>query len=618
VRRGEGGRVTLWPVNALGPEVKRPPLPRSDGVVGYAAELVDVPPEVRLVVDRALGDTLVVEDRETALRLRREECWLPLVTVDGERFVDGSHQVAGSGEALGLVARQVEIHRLKEEIEGDRSALDAESLAREAAAQERARLAAERERLETEHSGVQEALSRAAREHEVAKAALDEARARRAREGNSAAALQEACAQVRDRILRQETLVADGIRCAQERREEAASLVERLGGMETTSRALQEETARFREGAARLRERSGSLGEQRRTYREAASLLHSQREAASERACALDRQVGEVRDEQASLVQASEEAARRQVEARERAEAASSAHDALQQDHAASRASLQATERSSREAERALDAARGDLDRAEAKRGEWIAEHRREWGIDLEAEGAPAGEEVRSEEDLEGLLRAARGALEKMGSVNLEAISEQEELETRVSFLDMQLKDLTEAKRALGDLIARMNELSRERFAKTFTDVQEHFGGMFRKLFGGGKAELRLEEGVDLLDAGVEILARPPGKELMPISLLSGGEKALTAVSLLFGVFRSRPSPFCILDEVDAPLDESNIDRFLGVLKGFLDRSQFLIITHKKRTMRMADTLYGITQQEPGVSRWISLKFEDVAPSVSS
>ena len=148
------------------------------------------------------------------------------------------------------------------------------------------------------------------------------------------------------------------------------------------------------------------------------------------------------------------------------------------------------------------------------------------------------------------------------------------------------------------------------RFAAAFEQIRENFQEVFRKLFGGGKADVVLEDPENALECGIEIIARPPGKEPQSISLLSGGEKTLTAVSLLMGVFKSRPSPFAILDEVDAALDESNVERFNNVLQEFLSHSQFVMITHSKRTMACADTLYGVTMEEPGVSKRVSVRFE--------
>ncbi|MEE9200125.1 MAG: AAA family ATPase, partial [Candidatus Brocadiales bacterium] len=204
-----------------------------------------------------------------------------------------------------------------------------------------------------------------------------------------------------------------------------------------------------------------------------------------------------------------------------------------------------------------------------------------------------------------------RSKIERIGNLNLEALEEQEQLEIRERFLLNQQEDLTRAKNSLSEIIRKINHTCRERFEKSFEEIRENFNIMFRKLFGGGKAHIYLEEGVDVLDAGIEIIAQPPGKDLRSLSLLSGGEKSLTAVALLFAIFRTKPSPFCILDEVDAALDESNITRFARVVQEFTANSQFIIITHNKRTMAIADMLYGVTMQESGVSKKVAIKLEE-------
>jgi chromosome segregation protein len=224
------------------------------------------------------------------------------------------------------------------------------------------------------------------------------------------------------------------------------------------------------------------------------------------------------------------------------------------------------------------------------------------------AEGAEGREPaLPPEEEIAELKKK----LSRLGSVNLEAIQELNELEMRAHTLQVQYDDLLAGQQTLQDIIQRINTDSRKLFVDTFTAVRTHFQELFRKLFGGGQADVVLEDENDVLECGIEIVARPPGKELRSISLMSGGEKTLTAVALLLAVFRSKPSPFCILDEVDAALDEANIGRFTVVLREFLDLSQFILITHSKRTMACADVLYGVTMAESGVSRRISVKFED-------
>jgi len=201
--------------------------------------------------------------------------------------------------------------------------------------------------------------------------------------------------------------------------------------------------------------------------------------------------------------------------------------------------------------------------------------------------------------------------IDRMGPVNLVAIEEYKEIEQRYAELTRHHDDLVQAKERLLEIIEKINTETTEMFRTTFEQIRENFRDLFTEVFEGGKADLVLVDEEDVLNSGIEIVARPPGKKLQSITLLSGGEQTMTAVSLLFSIYQVSPSPFCLLDELDAPLDESNINRFIRVLKRFLDQSQFLIITHNKRTISMADTLYGVTMQEQGVSKIVSVKFQE-------
>lgn len=213
-------------------------------------------------------------------------------------------------------------------------------------------------------------------------------------------------------------------------------------------------------------------------------------------------------------------------------------------------------------------------------------------------------EEVRAE------ISELRDKIERLGNVNLDSITQQEELQKRDEFLSGQVEDLNKSKGQLEQLIRRINRESRERFRITFEQIRVNFQELFRKLFGGGRADIILEEPEDILESGLEIIARPPGKETRSISLLSGGEKAMTAIALLFAIFKTKPSPFCFLDEVDAALDEANNERFNLILQEFEKDSQFVVITHSKRTISIADVLFGITMQIQGVSKKIGVKFD--------
>ncbi|HND55562.1 MAG TPA: chromosome segregation protein SMC, partial [Pirellulaceae bacterium] len=239
---------------------------------------------------------------------------------------------------------------------------------------------------------------------------------------------------------------------------------------------------------------------------------------------------------------------------------------------------------------------------------------REDYNIDLAAQDGPlSGEQLQEREQVEEEIASLRKRIQGIGSVNLDALAELDELESRYSSLSGQFEDLKQAKESLERIIQKINADSRRLFLETLEKIRVNFQTLYRRAFGGGRADIVLEEGADVLEGGVDILATPPGKPSFSNSLLSGGEKALTAVALLLAIFQFRPSPFCVLDEVDAPFDEANIGRFIDVLKDFLSFTKFVIVTHSKKTMTSATTLYGVTMQESGVSKRVSVQFEDVS-----
>lgn len=293
------------------------------------------------------------------------------------------------------------------------------------------------------------------------------------------------------------------------------------------------------------------------------------READRARRAELLQSLAAVRTESQQLV---EQFHARELAARDLAAARDRAADRLREDY---------------QLDLAAEYAASPLTRGEVLPGEW--------------DDAAAGKEV---EDLRKKIR-------HLGNVSLEALTELAEVEGRANDLQAQITDLSEAEASLRAVIAKINEDSKTLFTETYEAVRAHFQELFRKLFGGGMADVVLDTPEDVLETGVDIVARPPGKELRGLSLMSGGEKTLTAVALLLAIFRSKPSPFCLLDEVDAALDEANTERLAKTIHEFTDQSQFIVITHKKRTMAYADVLYGVTMQESGVSRQVAVRFED-------
>ncbi len=264
------------------------------------------------------------------------------------------------------------------------------------------------------------------------------------------------------------------------------------------------------------------------------------------------------------------------------------------------------------ETEQKINELKIGLSQLEVRQQDLVERVQEQLQIDL----AEAYENYRDEEvdwdKVKEEIAELRGKIERLGNVNIDAIDEQETLEKRHNFLSSQVQDLNSSRGQLQQLINRLNKKSIEKFQQTFEEIRGHFQEIFRKLFGGGKADIILEDDEDILEAGIEVIARPPGKETRSISLLSGGEKSMTAIALLFAVFKTKPSPFCFLDEVDAALDEANNERFNILLQEFQKDSQFIIITHAKRTMSIADVLFGITMQIRGVSKKISVSFGEV------
>jgi chromosome segregation protein len=229
--------------------------------------------------------------------------------------------------------------------------------------------------------------------------------------------------------------------------------------------------------------------------------------------------------------------------------------------------------------------------------------------LDMEVEVDPAVERQQIEEQINRLRRK----IKQLGHVNADSLKELDELESRFERLSGQLQDLVEAKSSLEEIIRRINAESRRIFLDCFNEIRKNFQELFRKLFGGGEGDVILENPDDVLECGIDVVARPPGKELRSLTLLSGGEKTMAAVALLLAIFKSKPSPFCILDEVDAALDEGNVNRYLNVIREFQEWTQFIVVTHNKRTMSGADVLYGVTMEEAGISKRMSVRFEDIS-----
>ena len=586
--------------------------PKGDGVRGPMLELIGYDRQYDEVAAYLLGDVLVVEDLERALSLWREtHTTKTIVTLDGEVIDPKGVVTGGSRESAvtGVLEQKREIRELEEVM----ARLDADLQAALSRQIERKQVAADLTRALDEASA-------ALRADEMSLFGLQKDLDRVVQEGT-------ACESRRELLAGQR---ADLARSAEENEQR---LVEAVAGLEDDTRGADEGEAR----AVELRGRTASLSdevdvavgelttlkvaatqaeERRQNARQTLERLRSDRTEEEARAARIEATLAE--DEarattlRADAVRLRDEAALWQAEAEARARAHGERQGALEE-RQARLAEREALLRSTRTEVARLAQTVSKLEMRcqevvlrRTSLEEHVADRYRDVALgdvvhDYHLRTLFGGEEEKRASELRGLI-------ERMGEINLTAIEESEELQKRYDFLTTQKADLESAIGELETAIERINRTSRRRFRETFDAVNAQFEAVFPRMFGGGRASLVLTDESDMLETGIEIVANPPGKKVSQnIELLSGGEKALTAVSLLFAIFLVKPSPFCVLDEVDAPLDEANVGRFNQVVREMTDRSQFILITHNRRTMEIADRLCGITMEEPGVSRLVAV-----------
>ncbi len=620
-----------------------------EGLEGEGASIDPAAEQIDQLLDRLLADAVLVSDLDAALMLaagpmrgRRTR----FVTRDGAvldsdgRVFAGPATADADAAAGGLLRRRAELEQLSHLVDSLRVQLDSERTALKAVDEEAAAITAQAGQLRSQIAQQQRiALTE---QNRLERLNADAARLTRDRHGleQETRTLSERLAKLdADRASLEER--ASSLRRLQD--EEAAAAAEmdaEIRKIQMRADAAQEQMTQAKVEVSRLTEQASaarrelsrlevSRDEIGRHTRDVTAQLARLESRLVEHKAAIDEAAAQIEQAAAQI-----ETLRTQI-----GEIETTLGDAtvrvseLAEKVQAARQQFQALERDWH----SLEVSRREC---EVKRENLEERTQQEIAIDLKAEYADyramiePGDVARVDvAEATSEIEALRDAIKKLGNVNLDALNEETNLEQQNENLIRQVADLDEARIQLTDLITRLNQVSRERFGEVFTKIQKNFGesdGMFRKLFGGGKAEVRLmplikevenpdgsiskveTDQTDLLESGIEVIAKPPGKEPRSISQLSGGEKTLTAVALLMSIFRSKPSCFCVLDEVDAALDEGNVGRFNGVVRQFTDLSHFIVITHNKRTMQNTDHLYGVTMQERGVSTRVAVRFEDV------
>lgn len=611
------GRVTFWPAPTALPWLSGngPSLPQHSGLVASAARLVSCThPEFTHLPEHLLGTTLVVKDLATAHSLAATMQGFRFVTLQGDLLeCDGELTVGVHHAESGILSRKSELRELRVCV----TELDSQIAAIEQ------QLGTVRENLARCDAQVEQAQQ----EVEILGQQVMELRTKQKQER-----------QRHDQVVQQ--IETDSSEIQQFDRDLKA-LEEALPQAAALARAAEEQVEAFkrRQEAALVEARDlgarREAGERRRTDITAAlAQAREQRKNASEHACQAQESLRQKQSDQRAK---QEQLAGLQELLRLSEQVMLRASDAMAQAYLAKDSAERLGRQFRADAERLKHERQTFLEQAHTARQTWQTLHQQLSERELEAndlnhrrEGLALRLREEHELDLVELYRdfkppteateataaqeeiaEVKRKMQRLGNVNPDSLQELRELEARAVNLQTQHSDLSAAKKSLDDIIDKINEESRALFAASFEAIRGHFQELFRKMFGGGMADVVLEDPDDVLESGVDIVARPPGKELRSISLLSGGEKTLTAVALLLAIFRSKPSPFCLLDEVDAALDEANIGRFAAVLRDYLDLSQFIIITHAKKTMAAADVLYGVTMQESGISKRIAVRLED-------
>jgi chromosome segregation protein len=642
-QRGEpfSGRVSFLPVtqsSRLAPRDDRLPSERADhsaaltagrgsapgaspGVVAPAEQVVRCDdPRLADLPARLLGRTLIVRDLAAARAVAAQMPDWRFVTLQGELLEpDGTLTVGTHHAEAGILSRKSELRELRErvavldrrlaEIERDLSDL------RESIAQLDGRVESQQREIDVLAEQVTDLRSRIGQHRQRREGLHEEVEVSRTEISGleqEIGALERAWRQACD-----EAAVAEDRVQALEHRVEAAE--REIRGREAERQRTQEEALTAKVALAQVEERLSGLHAEYQRLEADLDQRSREHEQSAERLAAA---VARLRDNQQTLLRASAALAGwylRKEELERRLAELGSERERVRQGRQQRTEQAQASRASWRSRQEEVHARELEVNDLRHRQDSLCARLYEDYQIDLAAvyqqglptpppdqtEPAPSADAANEE------IAELRRKLSRLGSVSLDAIQELSDLEARASGLQIQFDDLASAQKALQDIIARINADSRRLFTETFGVVRTNFQELFRKLFGGGMADVVLEDETDILECGIEIVARPPGKELRSISLMSGGEKTLTAVALLLAIFRSKPSPFCILDEVDAALDEANIGRFTAVLREFLDLSQFILVTHSKRTMACADVLYGVTMQESGISRRFAVRFED-------
>ncbi|MDB4868440.1 MAG: smc, partial [Cohnella sp.] len=617
LKQRQSGRATFLPLDVIRPrnlgDGDRRALEQAEGFIGVASELVGSEKKYEGIVGNLLGNVLLSETLEHANRIAsRLQYRYRVVTRDGDVVNAGGSMTGGSMQkkSASLLGRQRQLDELEKEImvaEKAREIAKAEvddlkkELAQVAQNIEQLREAGEKERLNEQQAATdRQRLDDELKQLEEQRASLDgEKSAFTAEAGGLAtergeaeaglAALTEEEQRIQERIVEAEQLR----RRSQSEKEELQSA---LTGLKIAIARLEQDLTAIDDQGTRQRAELSRLSAERKGLAEALDQNAAETSRTSEESVSQKERLNELRLQKQKLTE--------NIEFK-RADRAERLRDLERKEGETKeqRTNLKTVQESLRQAEISEGRLDVELENLLRKLSEEY-----EIGFELAKERYPIPEDIQSAQNE---VRDLKRRVTMLGDVNLGAIEEYKRVSERFEFLSVQKHDLIEAKTKLHGIIREMDEEMSKRFLTTFTEIRKHFSVVFSRLFGGGRADLILSEPDRPLDTGIDIVAQPPGKRLQNLQLLSGGERALTAIALLFAILNVKPVPFCVLDEVEAALDEANVTRYAHYMREFSENTQFIVVTHRKGTMEEADMLYGVTMEEGGVSKLVSVRLDE-------
>ncbi|MHB8169995.1 MAG: chromosome segregation protein SMC [Thermincolia bacterium] len=618
LKKNNLGRATFLPLNTIrlntlyGNDAKAAEMV---GALGIASQLIEVEDKYRPIIDNLLGRLVVVENIDLAVKIAQASNYrVKLVTLDGDVINPGGSLTGGSYSKKGanLLGRSREIEDLTKKVASLETQL--------AGAQEQEeQLARHLGEIGTKLTGLQEQYQQSQVQLATKETELVQLEQEAKRHLQTAELLEMEQQQLMEQLTQnrsnRDKCQLELAALEQNNKEVEEKILREQGALRETI----EKRNGLNEAITQLKVELASLKQEEQGLHQVLSRYHQNRQEYRTSLGAKEKETAELVAKQEQLRQEGEEHRIQLKNMVEEKQARENKLTIMREDRGLLAQQLEEREKEARQERKKITEVRAQFHSAELKEARLETEMengltRLQEDYQLSYEEALLQKtEIPNRRVVTSRIQELKRSLADLGTVNLAAIEEYVRVKERYEFLSGQLTDMEEAKAALYKVINEMNQIMTIRFREAYEAINRNFTEVFTELFGGGRAHLQLTDGDNLLETGIDIIAQPPGKKLQHLSLLSGGERALTAIALLFAILKVKPSPFCVLDEIEASLDEANVTRFADYVKAFSEKSQFIVITHRKGTMQVADVLYGVTMDETGVSKLVSMKFSEAS-----